>query len=66
MYYFVREGFQDTNISEGFCHKMTLTSEMINGVMKMDGHTNMPIALGDQFVLTMNPKFNLKCMRLFL
>lgn len=37
MYYFVREGYQETIISEGFCKNLEFTSEMLNGEVKLDG-----------------------------
>lgn len=38
MYYYVREGFQETAISEGFCKEVIFTSEMLGGEVKIDGH----------------------------
>mmetsp|Transcript_16355 Transcript_16355/g.27657 ORF Transcript_16355/g.27657 Transcript_16355/m.27657 type:complete len:229 (-) Transcript_16355:133-819(-) len=37
MYYYVREGFQETAISEGFCKDIVLTSDMLSGKFKIDG-----------------------------
>lgn len=37
MYYFVREGFQETIISEGFCNQLEFTGEMLGGEVKLDG-----------------------------
>ena len=37
MYYFVREGFQETVISEGFCKTLEFTAEMLHGEVKLDG-----------------------------
>jgi hypothetical protein len=51
MYYYVREGFQETTISEGFCKDMVLTSEMLGGVLKIDGHTALTIGMGDRYHL---------------
>jgi len=66
MYYFVREGFQETNISEGFTQNLILTSEMFNGVVKLDGHNSIDISMGDRFELSIDPKYNLKCMKLII
>jgi len=66
MYYFVREGFQETNISEGFTQNLILTSEMLNGVVKLDGHNSIDISMGDRFELSIDPKYNLKCMKLII
>ena len=37
MYYFVREGFQETRISAGFCQQLVLTSDMLRGEVNIDG-----------------------------
>ena len=37
MYYFVREGFQETKISEGFCKHLILTNDMLKGEVTIDG-----------------------------
>lgn len=37
MYYYVREGFQESNISEGFTSKFILTNDMFNGHVRLDG-----------------------------
>jgi len=66
MYYYVREGFQETHISEGFCKKFHLTSEMLGGQVKLDGHITMDISMGDRFSLEVDPKYHLRCMKLIL
>ena len=66
MYYFVREGFQETNISEGFAKELLVTSEMLNGMVKIDGHTTVPIGMGDQFSLKIDPKHHLRCLNLII
>ena len=55
MYYFVREGFQETAISEGFCDDLMLTSEMLNGKFIIDGQETINLGIGDRFRLTMDP-----------
>jgi hypothetical protein len=37
MFYLVREGFQETAISEGFAENIIFTSEMLKGEVKLDG-----------------------------
>lgn len=66
MYYYVREGFQETNISEGFCKELTLTSEMLGGVVKIDGHTTIDISMGDRFNMVVDPDYHLRCMNLII
>ena len=57
MYYYVREGFQETAISEGFCKELIFTSEMLKGEIKIDGQRNIPIGIGDRFKLSIDPKY---------
>ena len=66
MYYFAREGFQETSISEGFCKELVYVSEMLNGVIKIDGHTVIPMEMGERFKLTMDPSNDLRQMRFTL
>ena len=66
MYYFVREGFQETAISEGFCKNFTLTSEMMQGQVKIDGQKTSKLEMGDRFWLSINPDYSLKCLKLIL
>jgi len=66
MYYYVREGFQETAISEGFCKELTLTSEMLGGVLKIDGHTALTIGMGDRYHLETAPEHSLKCIKFIL
>jgi hypothetical protein len=37
MFYYVREGFQETAISEGYCKELCITSESLKGEVKIDG-----------------------------
>lgn len=64
MYYYVREGFSDSKISEGFCKNLTLTNEMLKSEVKLDGSIRMPIGIGDKIVLRVDPKFALRCMKI--
>ena len=66
IYYFVREGFQETNISEGFCSNLLVTNEMLRGMVKIDGHTTIPIGMGDQFSMKIDPKHHLRCLKLII
>jgi hypothetical protein len=52
LFFFVREGFSLTQMSEGFCTKLDVTSEMLNGEIILDGWDNHDISLGDKFVLS--------------
>ena len=49
MFYLVREGFQETAISEGFAKEIMFTSEMLRGEVKLDGQTTLDIGMGDRF-----------------
>jgi hypothetical protein len=51
MYYFVREGFQETIISEGYCNKLEFTAEMLGGEVKLDGQRLLSMGIGDKIVL---------------
>ena len=64
IYYYVREGFQETAISEGFCKSFILTSEMMKGRVKIDGQTTIRMDMGDKFLLGLHPDYSLKCLRL--
>ena len=57
MFYYVREGFQETAISEGFCNEFIFTSEMLKGEIKIDGQQNIPIGIGDRFKLSIDPLY---------
>ena len=63
MYYFVREGFQETTISEGFCNELNFTSEMLNGEVKLDGHTTIALQMGDRYTCKMDPSYALNCLK---
>ena len=45
---------------------MTLTSEMLGGVLKIDGHTALSIGMGDRYHLKSAPEYSLKCMKFIL
>lgn len=64
MYYYVREGFSDSKISEGFCKRIEFTNEMLNSEVKIDGQIRMGIDIGDKIVLTVDPAFNLRCLKI--
>ena len=55
MFYYVREGFQETAISEGFCSDLVFTAEMLKGEVKIDGQNIIPIGMGDRFRLKIDP-----------
>ena len=64
MYYFVREGFQETKISEGFCKELILTNDMLRGIVNLDGQVNVPIDIGDKIFLQSDPEIALRCLKL--
>lgn len=62
MYYFVREGFQETIISEGFCNDLEFTAEMLHGEVKLDGQKLLGMGIGDKIKLSMRPEYSLRCI----
>ena len=66
MYFYVREGFSLTRQSEGFCKKIKVTSEMLNGEVIIDGWYQTDLSIGDTFTLTQSPKHSLRAMKLEL
>ena len=62
MFYFVREGYQDALISEGFCEKLSITNEMLRGGIRIDGQHFVPLDIGDRIALSMDPKDSLRCL----
>ena len=65
MFYFVREGFQETKISEGFCQKLMITNDMLRGEVSIDGQVTIPIEIGDKIELKTHPDLALRCLRLY-
>lgn len=47
LYWFVREGFSNTRLSEGFVKKVKVTSEMLDGEVIIDGFLKFDLSLGD-------------------
>lgn len=69
IYYFVREGFTTDPVqyswrAEGYCKSLKVTSEMIDGSVQIDGYWKYNVGIGDQFYVTCNPEFSLKCIKL--
>ena len=62
MYFCVREGFSMTKMGEGFCTKMRVTSEMLNGEAIVDGWYQTDLSIGDSFTLDCKPKYALRAM----
>lgn len=56
MYFFVREGFSLTQHTEGFCDKLNVTSEMINGQIVVDGYESYDFSMGEVIRLTAAPE----------
>ncbi len=68
LYYFVREGYVcDAKLytwrAEGFCKKVRVISEMINGGLQIDGYFKYDIGIGDIFTVSSNPNVALKCIQ---
>lgn len=60
LFYFVREAYvcdkkQFSWRAEGFCKKVRVISEMINGSLQIDGHYKQDIGIGDTFTVSSNP-----------
>jgi hypothetical protein len=51
MFFFVREGFSLTQMTEWFCKELTVTSEMLNGEIVLDGWSAHDLSLGDKLTL---------------
>ena len=59
LYFFVREGFSKTTLSEGFVERCTITSEMLNGEVIVDGWLRFDLSIGDQFDLQVGEEYAL-------
>ena len=57
MYFYVREGFSLTRMSEGFCKNMKITSEMLNGKVVVDAWYHRDLSIGDKFILSSSPDY---------
>ena len=66
MYFCVREGFARTKGGEGFCKKMLVTSEMLNGEAIVDGWFETDLSIGDSFTLECKREYVLRAMQLEL
>lgn len=64
MYFYVREGFSLTRMSEGFCKNMKITSEMLNGKIVIDAWYHRDLSIGDQFKLSSSQDYALRAMEL--
>jgi len=47
MFFTVREGSQRSNVGEGFCKEMLVTSEMLNGESVVDSWFHSDLSIGD-------------------
>jgi hypothetical protein len=68
LYYFVREGYVcDARLfswrAEGFCKKVKVVSEMVNGQLQIDGYFKMDLGIGDSFTVSSKPEYSLKCVK---
>ena len=59
LYFFVREGFSNTRLSEGFVKKVKVTSEMLNGEVIVDGWLKFDLSIGDSFQVEILDEFAL-------
>jgi len=66
MYFCVREGFSLTQMSEGFCKHIKITSEMLNGQVVIDAWYHKDLMIGDQFELSVHKDHTLRAMELEL
>ena len=65
LYYFVREGVsQSTWRAEGYCKKIKVVSEMIDGSVQIDGFFKHDLGIGDVFWVKSCPEKSLKCINL--
>jgi hypothetical protein len=69
LYYFVREGYVcDARLyawrAEGYCKKVKVISEMINGGLQIDGYFKLDLGIGDNFTVSYDPENALKCIKL--
>lgn len=56
LYFFVREGFSNTRLSEGFVNNVKVTSEMLNGEVIIDGWLKFDLSIGDSFTIESDAK----------
>jgi len=67
MFFFVREGFSLSQLTEGFCESLKVTSEMIKGEVVVDGWNHTALGMGDLLTLdVMNPVHDLTMLNLNL
>ena len=51
-------------MSEGFCKRIKITSEMLKGKVVIDAHYDRDIAIGDSFTLETKPEYTLRTLEL--
>ena len=66
MYFYVREGFSNSKVSEGFCRDIKVTSEMLDGEAIVDGWFRINLSIGDVFSIQSDTRYNLNVMKLEL
>ena len=67
MFFYVREGFSLTQLTEGYCNKIDITSEMIKGEVVVDGWDHTALGMGDVLTLDINdPKHDITMVDLEL
>jgi len=66
MYFYVREGFSNSKVSEGFCRDIKVTSEMLDGEAIMDGWHRINLSIGDVFTIKSDREYDLNVLKLEL
>jgi hypothetical protein len=51
MFFFIREGFSLTQMTEGFCWSLKIESEMLDGQVVVDGWKTLDFNLGDKLLM---------------
>jgi hypothetical protein len=64
LYFFVREGFSNTRLSEGFVKKVKVTSEMLNGEVIVDGWLKFDLSIGDSFEIKAEDEYALTGLKI--
>ena len=63
MYYYVREAYTGTQLSEGLASSLRITSECSDGQICIDGQIKYDVAYGDICQIDNKPEYSLKCIK---
>jgi hypothetical protein len=71
MYYYIREVYAKdpkkvAHHSEGYCKHLKFQSELIDGIVHIDGCYTYDIGVGDEFIVDSKPEYRLKCIRFLI